>query len=485
MTPEPAPVRRLPRPLADARPGRPGKLDRIDDSLHFGWAWHRHRYCYRRGRAAPRSSTPAAAPACRRWRGAAEPGGDGRRGRRLGRGRWSRPRAGRRPRIAGGRVPRARPGRAPAGDWGRFDFIVCRGSRPGGRPGPACSRTSPRALDPGACSSSTFPSHAGRQVARALRRAVEALRPPGAGSTSGPRSAWTCSRRSGPTTRSAPTTPGRRRGDAAEVERSSRATSTTGHDWTLDEAVALLERRGPAVPLRRHPRPWQPDRVFAPDASRRPPRPGRPARPRPPAGSSTPSTRVLHDEYRIYACPAGFDPRPGLARRPGRRPARVRPPGPPPTGLADPVGLPPRPAPRGGSPTGRSRAPGRARPRSDLLLGAVDGVDRAARSSGSSPPGPAPATTRRPARTAGSTWPTAASSCSNRPRRPDRPDRTPRPARVRGSIRCAPAICTIPRSAAGSAVRVTSSNLATGRSRRECSRTTAVEAGVAATQSAG
>src|SRR3954454_6985825 len=25
-----------------------GQLDRIDDNLHFGWSWHRDRYCYRR-----------------------------------------------------------------------------------------------------------------------------------------------------------------------------------------------------------------------------------------------------------------------------------------------------------------------------------------------------------------------------------------------------------------------------------------------------
>ena len=42
-------VRGLPDPSPTLEPIGPKQLDRMDDNLHFGWAWHRHRYCYRRG----------------------------------------------------------------------------------------------------------------------------------------------------------------------------------------------------------------------------------------------------------------------------------------------------------------------------------------------------------------------------------------------------------------------------------------------------
>src|SRR5690242_16715676 len=38
----------FPDPSPAAVPIGPEQLDRLDDGLHFGWAWHRYRYAYRR-----------------------------------------------------------------------------------------------------------------------------------------------------------------------------------------------------------------------------------------------------------------------------------------------------------------------------------------------------------------------------------------------------------------------------------------------------
>src|SRR5690349_19213897 len=38
----------FPDPSPAVVPVGPGQLDRLDDGLHYGWSWHRHRYCYRR-----------------------------------------------------------------------------------------------------------------------------------------------------------------------------------------------------------------------------------------------------------------------------------------------------------------------------------------------------------------------------------------------------------------------------------------------------
>ena len=39
----------FPSPSPALEPIGPKQLDRVDDNLHFGWGWHRHQYCYRRG----------------------------------------------------------------------------------------------------------------------------------------------------------------------------------------------------------------------------------------------------------------------------------------------------------------------------------------------------------------------------------------------------------------------------------------------------
>ena len=38
----------FPDPSPRTWPIGPGQLDRLDDNLHYGWSWHRYRYCYRR-----------------------------------------------------------------------------------------------------------------------------------------------------------------------------------------------------------------------------------------------------------------------------------------------------------------------------------------------------------------------------------------------------------------------------------------------------
>src|SRR6266581_7226343 len=38
----------FPDPSPTVVPIHANQLDRIDDGLHFGWSWHRYRYCYRR-----------------------------------------------------------------------------------------------------------------------------------------------------------------------------------------------------------------------------------------------------------------------------------------------------------------------------------------------------------------------------------------------------------------------------------------------------
>src|SRR5260370_12338726 len=37
-----------PDPSPESCPIDQAQLDRVDDNLHFGWSWHRYRYCFRR-----------------------------------------------------------------------------------------------------------------------------------------------------------------------------------------------------------------------------------------------------------------------------------------------------------------------------------------------------------------------------------------------------------------------------------------------------
>jgi len=364
----------FPDPSPAAIPVGPLQLDRLDDDLHYGWGWHRYRYCFRRAdrlrvldagcgtgvtslglaRLNPGATVlglDASAPAlelARRRAEVAELPGVTFRAHDLD-------------------------GPLPGAD-GPFDFITCR--RVLGQAGDPAGllRNLARALDVRGLLLATLPARAGRQPARRLRRAIEALAP--AGATPAEKAAIGLdlfrSLRPDHAIRqyeaqvSGPGLPGIDRLIHAYLGESEQ-------DFDLAEAIGVLEAAGLQFLYAATRLPWQAGRVLAGEGAED-------LRTR--VGGLTPGRLAalmaaldpaLHgDEYRLFACPAGFEPRlPSWPERRAADPAAFDRLIPHRTGLAAPLGT----ADAQGRPLYRAAGGALAQldPRSDLLARAVDG----------------------------------------------------------------------------------------------------------------
>ena len=171
----------FPHPSPTLEPIGPKQLDRMDDNLHFGWGWHRHRYCYRRGEKLQDPRRGMRDRVIHAGTGAAEPGVGGARGRRLATGAGAGGQAAAvlgMPDVEFAAHDLDRP--LPVA-WGPFDFVVCRGVLGQAEDPDRILANLGRVLDSRGLLHVTLPSRHGRQAARQLRRAVAALAGPEAG----------------------------------------------------------------------------------------------------------------------------------------------------------------------------------------------------------------------------------------------------------------------------------------------------------------
>lgn len=286
--------------------------ERTDEGLHYGRAWHRYRYCYRR--AEPLRVLDAGCGTGRStvWAARLNPGA-----RVLGVDvsvaalDFARERA-ERAGLAGAVTFRGHDLTEPLpADWGEFDFVVCRGVIGRAANPPRLLAALARALDPEGLLLVRLPSRAGRQVARALRQAVDALAAPGAGPDERlalARDLYRSLRPDHPVRAHTGRLP--QAATTADLERLLIGYLDDRHDWTLDDAVAMLARAGLKFLYVNTPWRWRPDRVFEPEAlpdrlregveRLAPDRLGRVIEALDPA--------LLDDEFQLYACPAGYTP---------------------------------------------------------------------------------------------------------------------------------------------------------------------------------
>jgi SAM-dependent methyltransferase len=315
----------------------------LDENLHHGRAWHRYRYCYRRGNplrvldagcGTGRSSIAAA----RLNPGAEVLGVDAsaaavRVARECARG------AG-----LGDVVFAVHDLEAPPPeDWGQFDFVICR--RVLGLAGdPARVLTNlVRCLDPRGLLLATFPSREGRRAPRALRQAVGALAPAGASLEERTRIGLDLVQALRPDhpirahlTRTqarlpvaAPPAPAGGRpddgpGQPSELARGVLDALIDDREWTLEESASLLAQAGLRFLYAAEPGRWLADRAFGPGST-----PGT-LRARIENADPAQLSRLvdaldplaLDDEYALYACHACYSPEvPSWPRTRGSDPA--------------------------------------------------------------------------------------------------------------------------------------------------------------------
>jgi SAM-dependent methyltransferase len=306
----------------------------LDENLHYARAWHRYGYCFRRAeglrvldagcgtgrtsralaRLNPRAfvlgiDASAAAVRLARRRAEAETGGPGSL-----------------------RFAVSDPARSLPEGSGRFDFVIARGVLD--RADDPCQALGNFAqmLDPRGLLLITFPARdsAAHQAARALRRVVDALAPAGAGLEEQERVGLEVVQALRPdhpirAHLARPRSHGDDQNgcaggltgldletDAPRAPDLARAVldALTGRDWTLNEAVALLEEAGLTFLYAATPWRWRPDRAFDPEPAHRAVL-DRVEQLEPAAATrliDALDPSALGDAYHLYACPAGSSP---------------------------------------------------------------------------------------------------------------------------------------------------------------------------------
>lgn len=301
----------FPDPSPTVVPIRPDQLDRIDDNLHFGWSWARYRYCFRRtpdlrvldaGCGTGLSSLGLA----QLNPGASVLGVD------------ATPRA---LELAHERVAasglsgvtfRAHDLEEPLPrEWGPFDFIVCRRVLAQADDGARVLRNLAAALDARGLLYLTLPTRTGRAPARQMRQAVDALSPPGATlaqKVEVGRELFQTLRPDHPIRRYEEGYSGKSIPDASRFVVGY--LSEAERDWSLPEAITLLESAGLKFLFAATRAPWRADRVLSNAAV--------PQSLQDHVNALDPGRLsllidaldpVLHaDEYRIYGCLAEHEP---------------------------------------------------------------------------------------------------------------------------------------------------------------------------------
>jgi SAM-dependent methyltransferase len=367
----------FPDPSPSAVPIGPGQLDRVDDNLHFGWSWSRYRHCYRRAESlrvldAGCGTGLSSLALARLNPGARVVGVDAApRALELARGRAA---------ASGltGVEFRAHDLDDPIpGGWGPFDFVVCRRVLGQAADPARVLRNVAAALDHRGLLHVTLPTLVGRTPARQMRQAVLAVAPPDA-----------------PLERKAelglelfrllrPDHPVRRYEEAysgkalPSVERFIAGYLGEGEtDWTLPQAIKLVESAGLQFLFAATRAPWRADRVFD-GASVTDELKDRvnALDPRDLASLIDALDPMLHaDEYRIYACLAEHEPQiPAWADEARADAAAVGRLIPHLTGLAEPASPPPAAGPARVPYRVVTGAVGEVAMASHLLLNEVDG----------------------------------------------------------------------------------------------------------------
>jgi hypothetical protein len=312
---------------ATAAPTASDPFSRVDDGLHFGWAWHRHRYCYRRWDHLRILDDGRSGPALARLN-------------------------------PGSTVLEFDPDAPPPAGAGPFDFIVCRRALGRAERPEVVLKDLARMLDDRGLLLARFPSREGRRATRQLRRAVAVLAPDASDRADVGRELVAALR---------PEHPIRQRADRPASDLFDDDEPTREYD--LAEAVSLVEGAGLRFLYVAAERPWRPDLVFAP---------GVPASLQQRVGALSERDQSLlidaldptrhGDSYRVYACPADFEPRqPGWPDEMATKPESFDRLIPHRTGLAEPTALDPDPA------TARGRVSFR------VVTGVVGEIDRRSR----------------------------------------------------------------------------------------------------------
>ena len=314
-----APIETLPLPGTAASADlvdvleRAEEPERLDESLHFSRAWHRYRYCYRRPETlkildAGCGTGRSAIAASRLNRGVSVLGVDRSaeavdRARQRSQGIESAGAVEFRVHDFNELLPERE---------GRFDFIVCRRVLSQvDNPFRLLANLVP-ALEPAGLLLVTIASHSERQIARAFRRAVDALAPAdarrdeqlalglelfGALRPDHPIRTHVARRQHSGSSHE-------------EVEPILAGYLADRHDWDLDAAAALLARAGLKLLYAATPWRWRLDRVFDADSltGRLQDRVDRLAPDRLSLLIDTLDPALLDDEYHLYACHDGYAP---------------------------------------------------------------------------------------------------------------------------------------------------------------------------------
>jgi SAM-dependent methyltransferase len=280
--------------------------------MHFGRAWHGYRYCYRGNSAQRVLDAGCGTGRTTLWAARLNPGavvvGVDHSAAALEMARERVEAAG----LDPGRVTFRRHDLSvpPPAGWGRFDF-VCRGALGRDPDPPRRLAALAGALTPDGLLLLSLPSRAGRQVARALRQAVDALAPAGTNETQRrglARTVYEALR---------PDHPARVHidglapaGSAGDLDRLLAGYCDDRHDWTLDDAGRMLSAAGLTFLYAATPWRWRPDRVFCPERLPEAVRDG--------LGQLAPDRlsrliealdpSLLDDEFQLYACPSDYAP---------------------------------------------------------------------------------------------------------------------------------------------------------------------------------
>src|SRR4051794_24764348 len=169
----------FPDPSPQVVPVVSGQLDRMDDALHYGWSWHRYRFCYRRPEGLrildAGCGTGLSTVSLARLNPGSRVVGIDASARALEVAR-QRAEAAEAKEIEFQRHDLEQP--LPPGP---FDFITCRRVLGQVDDPVRVLINLARALDDRGLILATFPSRPGRQVARQLRLATGVICPPGSG----------------------------------------------------------------------------------------------------------------------------------------------------------------------------------------------------------------------------------------------------------------------------------------------------------------
>jgi len=300
----------FPDPSPALVPIGPAQLDRVDDALHYGWAWHRHHYAFRKGDRirildAGCGTGLSTLGLARLNPGAAVVGVDA-SPVSLGLARQRAEAV----RVAGLEFVEHDLDTPLPPALGTFDFVVARGLLgTADDPSPILA-TLARALDPRGLLLATFPSAAGRMPARQLVRALDAIVPAGAAVADRAEAGLDLLGSLRPdhpirrfdASRHGPNGPNLEAFVATYLN--DRET-----DWTLEAALGAVEASGLRCLYVADRGAWRPDRVFGPAI---------PGRLRDlVAGLDEPDLARLKDalditihpdSYTLYACPAAYEP---------------------------------------------------------------------------------------------------------------------------------------------------------------------------------